>query len=75
MASVVAQVKRLHAEGAQIYLWSTGGAEYAAQSAKELGIEACVTQYLPKPTVYIDDQAVHDWRECKHVLPGNAGDV
>jgi hydroxymethylpyrimidine pyrophosphatase-like HAD family hydrolase len=75
MRSVIEQVKRLHAEGAEIYLWSTGGAQYAKEAAAELGITACCVGFLPKPHLYIDDQAVHEWRGCKHILPGNAGDA
>ncbi len=75
MRSVIEQVKRLHSEGAQIYLWSTGGAHYAKDAAVELGISECCIGFLPKPNVYIDDQAAHEWRECKHVLPVNADDA
>lgn len=75
MPAVVRAVHRLHAQGATIYLWSTGGADYAAATARELGIEACVTAYLPKPRVYIDDQVMHEWRECRHVLPANVDDA
>lgn len=71
-SSVIQTVRTLHAEGADLYLWSTGGAEYAKRSAAELGIDSCFVAFLPKPHVYIDDQPVHEWRSCKHVLPGNA---
>jgi cation transport ATPase len=72
MPSVVARVKALHAEGAVLYLWSSGGAEYAKATAKELGLEQCFTGFLPKPDAYLDDQAVHEWKYCQHVLPANA---
>lgn len=75
MPAVVAQVRALHASGATLYLWSSGGADYARESAGELGIAGCFVGFLPKPDVYIDDQAVHEWRYCRHVLPGNAGDA
>ena len=75
MPAVVAQVRALHANGATLYLWSSGGADYARQSADELGLSACFAAFLPKPDVYIDDQSVHEWRYCRHVLPGNAGDA
>jgi len=58
-----------------LYLRSSGGAEYARASAAELGIEDCFVAFLPKPDVYLDDQPVHEWRYCQHVLPGNAGDA
>ena len=73
--SVVARVRELHQLGMALYLWSSGGAEYARSSAVELGIEDCFLAFLPKPDEYIDDQAVHEWRNCKHVLPGNVGNI
>jgi len=71
IAGVVQRVRALHQEGAALYLWSSVGADYARASAAELGIENCFVAFLPKPDAYIDDQAVHQWRYCKHVLPGN----
>lgn len=73
MPSVVADIKILHGMGATLYLWSSGGGDYAQASAVELGIEYLFTAFLPKPDAYIDDQSVQDWRFCLHVLPTNAG--
>lgn len=70
MPRTVARVKQLYLEGATLYLWSSGGAEYARDSAVELGIAECFAGFLPKPTLIIDDQAVEDWRYCRHELPG-----
>ena len=75
MKSVIDQVRRLHSEGVQLYLWSTGGVQYARDSAAELGIAECFVGFLPKPHIYVDDQPVHEWRGCRHVLPGNASDA
>jgi hydroxymethylpyrimidine pyrophosphatase-like HAD family hydrolase len=72
MPAVAARVRELHSQGAALYLWSSGGADYARASAVELGLEHCFVAFLPKPDIYIDDQAVNDWRFCEHVLPGNA---
>lgn len=69
MPRVIERVKRLHQEGATIYLWSSGGAEYARNTAEELEISNCFVGFLPKPTVIIDDQPVSDWRYCKHEFP------
>jgi cation transport ATPase len=66
---VVERVRSLHSEGAVIYLWSTGGADYAQSVASDLGIKECFAGFLPKPTLIIDDQAVQDWRDCKHERP------
>jgi hypothetical protein len=73
--AVIARVRTLHTEGATLYLWSSGGAEYARASAAECGIEDCFIGFLPKPNVYIDDQPVHDWRNCRHVLPANVANA
>jgi len=67
--SVVAHVRALKASGATLYLWSTGGADYARSSAAELGLTECFVAFLPKPHVIIDDQPVHEWRDCKHLYP------
>jgi cation transport ATPase len=75
MPGVVAAVRELHKEGAHLYLWSFGGANYARATALELGLQECFIAFLPKPHTYIDDQAVHEWRFCKHVLPLNAADA
>jgi hypothetical protein len=75
MPSVVERVRELHGQGRSLYLWSSGGAEYARASALELGIEDCFIAFLPKPDVYLDDQSVQEWRYCRHVLPTNADDV
>lgn len=72
---VVERVRELYREGAELYLWSSGGAEYARATAVELGIAECFVAFLPKPHVYIDDQAVQEWRYCRHFLPGNVKDA
>ncbi len=72
MPAVIAQVRRLKSEGATLYLWSSGGAEYCKTTAVELGITDCFEGFLPKPTVYIDDQPLHEWRFCKHLYPSQA---
>jgi hypothetical protein len=69
MPRVIERVRALHLEGNTLYLWSTGGAEYAKSSAEELHIAECFSGFLPKPDLIIDDQAVSDWRACKHEYP------
>jgi FMN phosphatase YigB (HAD superfamily) len=75
MPAVVSEIRRLFEAGASLYLWSSGGADYAHDSAVELGLADCFLAFLPKPDAYVDDQSVGEWRFCKHVLPGNAGDL
>ena len=67
--SAISHVKDLRAGGATLYLWSSGGADYARASAQELGLLECFAGFLPKPHLIIDDQQVHEWRDCKHVHP------
>ncbi len=70
MPAEIANVRRMHSEGAVLYLWSSGGGEYAKATAAELNISECFEGFLPKPHIYVDDQPVHEWRFCKHVYPG-----
>jgi FMN phosphatase YigB (HAD superfamily) len=39
--AVIASVRSLKASGARLFLWSTGGAEYARATALELEIADC----------------------------------
>ncbi|MBL8298953.1 MAG: DUF705 domain-containing protein [Rhodanobacteraceae bacterium] len=75
MPAVVARIRELWSEGAVLYLWSSGGADYARATADELGLTSCFVAFLPKPDVYLDDQPVYEWRYCRHVLPGNASEI
>jgi hypothetical protein len=72
MTEMVNHVLALARGGVVLYAWSSGGGEYAREAARELGLEACFTAFLPKPNVIIDDQAVGDWRRLVHVYPGEA---
>jgi len=71
--SVIQQVRELHAQGATLYCWSAGGAEYARKSAEEFGIVDCFTVFLPKPNVMIDDQKITEWPRTISVHPSNCG--
>lgn len=39
--AVIAYVRQLFENGAELYCWSSGGAEYARESAREVGLEDC----------------------------------
>ena len=69
MPPVIAHVRKLKSEGAQLYLWSSGGADYCRATAIELGIKDCFSGFLPKPDTYIDDQSFDAWRDCNYVHP------
>jgi phosphoglycolate phosphatase-like HAD superfamily hydrolase len=73
--AVIKAVKRLHEEGAELFLWSSGGADYCRKAAAERGVAECFTGFVPKPTVYIDDQALLEWRDCQHFYPMQAAEV
>jgi catechol 2,3-dioxygenase-like lactoylglutathione lyase family enzyme len=68
ISHVVQRVRELHASGAQLTCWSTGGATYAHASAIELGIADCFVDFLAKPQLMVDDQPPADWRNlvCLH---------
>jgi len=72
--TVIEHVKELHAQGAVLYCWSSGGAEYAQSSAKEFGIEHCFNGFLPKPEIAIDDISFSQWRSLLHVHPNECPD-
>ncbi len=75
MPNVIARIRELHAQGVALYLWSSGGADYARASVKEFGIEHCFLVFLPKPDVYLNDQPISEWPFCTHVHPVNAVDA
>jgi hypothetical protein len=72
MTTMVERVRVLHAEGAVLYAWSSGGAEYARRSAEELGLSGCFVAFLPKPEVFIDDIRVEAWRSVVQLHPNEA---
>lgn len=67
--AAVRHVRALKEQGAELYGWSSGGAEYVRQSAEELGIADCFVAFLPKPHVLLDDQDVSAWRGLLQVHP------
>ena len=70
--STIQQVRDLADQGAELYCWSSGGAAYARASAKEVGIDACFSAFLPKPQVFLDDQAPNEWRRTLFVHPSES---
>ncbi|MFC6748218.1 hypothetical protein [Deinococcus aquaticus] len=65
----IAHVRELAAQGAELYCWSSGGAAYARDSAREVGLESVFMAFLPKPQVLLDDQRVESWRRLVQVHP------
>ena len=68
--SVIAYIKQLKMQGAELYCWSSGGADYARASAMEFDLTECFAGYLPKPQVLLDDQAIEEWRYLLQIGPG-----
>ncbi len=74
--AVVRHVRALAGqEGVMLYCWSSGGAEYARAVAEELGIAGCFAAFLPKPHVFLDDQAPGEWRRCLVVHPAECDEA
>lgn len=69
MPATIAQVRALRAAGATLWCWSAGGAAYARETARELGIEAEFAGFLPKPNVFLDDHPPAQWPRCIHLGP------
>lgn len=67
--TAIAHVRQLHADGAQLFCWSSGGAEYAREVAESLGLAPMFTAFLPKPQVMLDDQPFGEWRRLIDVHP------
>jgi Protein of unknown function (DUF705) len=75
IAAVIDRVRALKQAGATLYCWSSGGAEYARVSAREVVLEDCFVSFLPKPTIMIDDQPPAEWRLCRCVHPFNVASI
>jgi predicted HAD superfamily phosphohydrolase YqeG len=71
MPSVIRHVRELYDQGVLLYCWSSGGADYARQSATEVGIADCFAAFLPKPNIIIDDQHVTEWPQFSYVHPAS----
>lgn len=67
--ATIEHIKGLKDQGATLYCWSSGGAEYAKKSAIELGILDIFEAFLPKPQMLLDDQEINDWRGLIEVHP------
>ena len=69
MPAVIEHIKELKEQGAVMYCWSSGGAEYAKESAIEFGVERCFVGFLPKPDLAIDDLTFSEWSGLLQVHP------
>ncbi len=69
ISATIEHIKELRSQGAILYCWSSGGAEYAKNTAEDLGISNIFEAFLPKPQMLLDDQEVNDWRGLIQVHP------
>ncbi|WP_027710103.1 hypothetical protein [Zooshikella ganghwensis] len=69
--AMLEHLKTLYEQGAELYCWSSGGEEYARNSAIEFGIEKIFKGFLPKPQVMIDDLNINEWRNLIQVHPNS----
>ncbi len=65
----IKHIQKLKQQGAMLYCWSSGGADYARMVAEELDISDLFIAFLPKPNMLLDDQNVNDWRYLLQVHP------
>ncbi|MGV3774343.1 MAG: hypothetical protein ACO1QB_15690 [Verrucomicrobiales bacterium] len=70
----IQHIKSLHQEGAILYCWSSGGADYAKASAEEFGIARCFLRFLPKPNIMLDDQEFATWKRVVTIHPATCHD-
>jgi predicted HAD superfamily phosphohydrolase YqeG len=75
MPATVDHIRQLAQDGAELYLWSRGGAAYARAAAEELGLSDCFRAFLPKPNVVIDDESIVTWRSFLEVHPSSCRGV
>ena len=73
MPTAIQHVRVLKAQGAVLYCWSSGGSDYARQSAEEFGIADCFEAFLPKPNVLLDDMPMTAWPRFMTIHPGSCG--
>ena len=71
--AAIQHIRTLKEQGAILYCWSSGGSEYAQQSAKEFGIADYFEGFLPKPNVLLDDMPMSAWPRFITVHPASCG--
>ena len=72
--SVIQHVRDLRKQGAVLFCWSSGGGDYAKQSAQEFGIADCFEAFLPKPNIMIDDQEINSWKRYVCIHPSSCSE-
>ena len=70
--NLVRRLREWKAQGAMLYCWSSGGADYAQRTAEELKVKDCFVGFLTKPHALVDDQSVHRWAYFLELAPARA---
>ncbi len=69
ISSTLRAIRALAESGAELYCWSSGGADYARASAEEFGVADCFRAFLPKPQILIDDMPLSTWHDLREIHP------
>ena len=70
--SLLCRLREWKAQGAILYCWSSGGADYAQRTAEELKVKACFAAFLTKPHALVDDQSIQHWPYFLELAPARA---
>jgi hypothetical protein len=57
----ILMLKKFHALGYDIHVWSKTGWSWAKAVVEKLGIQDYVESYLTKPDFYLDDKEASEW--------------
>jgi hypothetical protein len=68
---MVRAIRKLHEDGARIYVWSSAGGDHAREAAEKAGIAALCAGFLPKPNILVDDKRPSRWKDCKLLSPSD----
>lgn len=68
-AGTVSVLRKWHADGREIILWSARGTEYAKRAADKAGIADLCSAIIGKPSHIIDDKGAGWIRFCVRVIP------
>lgn len=64
-------LKRNHGQGRTIVVWSAAGYAWAENVVKALDLEKYVSLIIAKPSVYVDDKPMEDWKLNRIYLSKN----
>lgn len=74
VGDVARRIRNWAADGAVLYCWSRGGADYARRIAEDLGLAGVFVAFLPKPQILLDDEPISRWKDLREIHPLNCPD-